>query len=333
LRRIGIPKALMYYRFLPLWSTFFRKLGFEVVISDPMGRGFVGRQSIAYFEDSCLPMKLMVVHCLDLVERVDFLFVPRLISIHPKYIMCPKFRGVPDIIRLAVGGQAEVIDEPFDSRLGSDPWGTFSRAIGHRLGLGSREIQSASRGALRVQAELEMDLTKRINGLPIRDIFNLEVPTSRATSPPGGLIVALIGHPYNLYDVDVGKDVLGMIRKLGCRIAIADSVDGNEIDKRVSNLSKEIYWSSGREIVGAALTFLARDDIDGVVFLSSFKCGIDALLQEYLKRVFKAQGGRNIPFLTLSLDEHTTAQGLGTRLEAFVEICRERKPKGTRKRG
>jgi predicted nucleotide-binding protein (sugar kinase/HSP70/actin superfamily) len=178
-----------------------------------------------------------------------------------------------------------------------------------------------------------MDLTKRINGLPIRDIFNLEVPTSGATSPPGGLIVALIGHPYNLYDVDVGKDVLGMVRKLGCQIAIADSVDGNEIDKRVSNLSKEIYWSSGREIVGAALTFLDRDDIDGVVFLSSFKCGIDALLQEYLKRVFKAQGGRNIPFLTLSLDEHTTAQGLGTRLEAFVEICGERKPKGARKRG
>jgi len=328
LRRIGIPKALMYYRFFPLWSAFFRELGCEVVISDPMGRGFLGRQSIGFFEDSCFPMKLMVVHCLDLAEKADLLFVPRLISIHRKYIMCPKFRGVPDIIKLAVGAQAEVIDEAFDSRLGSDPWGAFSNAIGKRLGLRLREIRAASRAALRVQEKFEGDLARRVNGLPIRDMFTLEVSTPEATSPPGDLKVALIGHPYNLYDVDVGKDFVGMAKKLGCRIAIADSLDGHEIDRRASNLSKEIYWSSGREIVGAALTFLARGDIDGMVFLSSFKCGIDALLQEYLKRVFKGRAGSTIPFLTLSLDEHTTVQGLATRLEAFVDICREGRPRG-----
>ncbi len=330
MRRIGIPKALMYYRFFPLWSAFFRELGCEVVISDPVGKGFLGRQSVAYFEDSCLPMKLMVAHCLDLVEKVDTLFVPRLISIHRKYIMCPKFRGVPDIIKLATEGQAEVMDEPFDFRLGNDPWGAFSRAIGQRLGWRSREILAASRGALRVQAKFEKDLVRRVNGLAIRDIFNLERPTPEATSPPGGLNVALIGHPYNLYDVDVGKDVLGMARELGCRIVVADSLDGHEIDKKVSTLSKEIYWSSGREIIGAALAFLARDDINGVVFLSSFKCGIDALLQEYLKRVFKGQRESIIPFLTLSLDEHTTVQGMATRLEAFVDICRDGKREDAR---
>ncbi len=322
MKRIGIPKALMYYRLFPLWSAFFRALGCEVVASDPMGRGLVGRGSIGYFEDSCFPMKLMVSHCLELSEKVDLLFVPRLISTHRKYIMCPKFRGVPDIIRLAAGGRVEVIDEPFDSRLGSDPWGGFCEAIGERLGLGSREVRTASREALHVQRRFEGDLAKRVNGLPTRDIFALEVPTPEAPSPPEDVHIALIGHPYNIYDVDVGKDVLGMARKLGCRIAVADSLDGHETERCVSRLSKEIYWSSGREIVGAALAFLAREDIDGVVFLSSFKCGIDALLQEYLKRVFKAGGGSTIPFMTTSLDEHTTVQGLATRMEAFVDICR-----------
>jgi len=171
--------------------------------------------------------------------------------------------------------------------------------------------------------------------LPTRDIFALEVPTPEAPSTPEDLNIALIGHPYNIYDVDVGKDVLGMAKKLGCRIAIADSLNGHEIERCVSSLSKEIYWSSGREIVGAALIFLRRDDIDGMVFLSSFKCGIDALLQEYLKRAFKAHGESTIPFLTLSLDEHATAQGLATRLEALVDICEQRRtralePKGER---
>jgi predicted nucleotide-binding protein (sugar kinase/HSP70/actin superfamily) len=325
LRRIGIPKGLMYYRFSPLWCAFFRELGCEVVTSDPMGRGLLGRGPIGYFEDSCFPMKLMVAHCLDLAKEVDFLFVPRLISIHRKYIMCPKFRGLPDIVKLATGNHVEVIDDPLDYRLGSDPWSDFSKTMGERLGLKPRGIRAASRGAFSLQRKFEGELAKRVNGLPIGDVFRVEVATPETTRRSGDLNIAIIGHPYNIYDTDVSKDALGMARKLGCQIAIADSLDGDEVDRRVSNLSKEIYWSSGREIVGAALIFLRRDDIDGVVFLSSFKCGIDALLQEYLKRTFKAHGESTIPFLTLSLDEHATAQGLATRLEAFVDICKQRR--------
>lgn len=33
--RIGIPRALYYYRYYPLWQTFFQSLGCEVVFSDP----------------------------------------------------------------------------------------------------------------------------------------------------------------------------------------------------------------------------------------------------------------------------------------------------------
>ncbi len=33
--RIGLPRALMYYEFYPLWRTFFEGLGLEVVPSHP----------------------------------------------------------------------------------------------------------------------------------------------------------------------------------------------------------------------------------------------------------------------------------------------------------
>jgi len=97
-----------------------------------------------------------------------------------------------------------------------------------------------------------------------------------------------------------------------------------EIDREVSGLSKEIYWSSGREIVGSLFHFLSGG-VDGVVFLTSFKCGIDALLQEFIKRRLKVRGGFSIPFLILSLDEHTGREGLTTRLEAFRDVVEERK--------
>jgi predicted nucleotide-binding protein (sugar kinase/HSP70/actin superfamily) len=136
--------------------------------------------------------------------------------------------------------------------------------------------------------------------------------------------VAFIGHPYNLFDTDVNKDILSFAKNLGMKIITLEGLSEKEIDAQVSDLSKEIYWSSGREIVGSLFHFLSGG-VDGVVFLTSFKCGIDALLQEFVKRRLKVRGGSSIPLLVLSLDEHSGREGLTTRLEAFRDVMEERK--------
>jgi predicted nucleotide-binding protein (sugar kinase/HSP70/actin superfamily) len=138
------------------------------------------------------------------------------------------------------------------------------------------------------------------------------------------LRVAFIGHPYNLFDTDLNKDILTLTKNLGMEILTSDLLSEKEIDRQISNLSKEIYWSSGREIVGALFHFLSGG-VDGVVFLTSFKCGIDALLQEFIKRRLKVRGGTSIPLLILSFDEHTGREGLTTRLEAFRDVMEQKK--------
>jgi predicted nucleotide-binding protein (sugar kinase/HSP70/actin superfamily) len=151
----------------------------------------------------------------------------------------------------------------------------------------------------------------------------MDVPT-----PPVGretsLRIAFIGHPYNLFDIDINKDLLALAKNLDMEIMTSDLLSEKEIDREVSGLSKEIYWSSGREIVGSLFHFLSSG-VDGVVFLTSFKCGIDALLQEFIKRRLKARGGSSIPFLILSFDEHTGREGLTTRVEAFRDVVEEQK--------
>jgi predicted nucleotide-binding protein (sugar kinase/HSP70/actin superfamily) len=111
---------------------------------------------------------------------------------------------------------------------------------------------------------------------------------------------------------------------MGIEILTSDLLSEKEIDREISDLSKEIYWSSGREIVGALIHFL-KGGVDGVVFLTSFKCGIDALLQEFIKRSLKGQRRTAVPFLVLSFDEHTGREGLVTRLEAFRDVMEQRK--------
>ena len=355
--RIGIPKALMYYRYFSLWRTFFEELGWRVIVSDGLGK--TGK--IIYFEDSCLPMKLLVTHAVSLKDEVDHLFVPRLVSLHRTYMMCPKFRGAPDIVRLATEGHLSIIDETIDLRVrGNSLFRSFLK-IGEKLGASKKEAKRALVTGEQSYLKFKKEWNDRINQLPAKDLFQINIPTpskenkSKKISPPlaGGdkgegdlylstraltlphrrgreniikapLRVAFVGHPYNLFDNDINKDILTMAKNLGIEIVTSDLLSEKEIDRQISDLSKEIYWSSGREIVGALFHFL-RGGADGVVFLTSFKCGIDALLQEFIKRSLKVQGGSSIPFLVLSFDEHTGREGLMTRLEAFQDVIESQK--------
>jgi predicted nucleotide-binding protein (sugar kinase/HSP70/actin superfamily) len=353
---LGIPKALMFYRYFPFWRAFFETLGWKVMVSD----GVSQRERIIYFEDSCLPMKLLVTHAIQLSEKVDHLFIPRLVSLHRTYIMCPKFRGAPDVVRLATEGKVSVIDETIDLRRGGNSLFQSFLKMGERLGASKQESKRAFQEAERSFSRFQKDWIARINHLPTNQLFEMEIPTpqtkdDKQTVPSSllpahptssltgrgwdeeegelnregkeienGFRVALIGHPYNLFDIDINKNLLTNVKSLGMEIFTSDLLSEKEIDREVSDLSKEIYWSSGREIVGSLFHFLSGK-VDGVVFLTSFKCGVDALLQEFIKRRLKVRGGSFLPFLTLSFDEHTGREGLITRLEAFRDVMEQRK--------
>ena len=316
---LGIPRALMFYRYFPFWHTFFETLGWKVMVSDSVRQ----KEKIIYFEDSCLPMKLLVTHAIQLKDKVDHLFIPRLVSIHRTYMMCPKFRGAPDIVRLATEGSVSVIDETIDLRKGGFSLFQSFLKIGERLNASKPESKKAFQEAENSFSKFQKEWINRINRLPTRQLFEIDIPI-----PPAGrkapLRVAFIGHPYNLFDTDINKDLLTLTKRLGMEIMTSDFLSEKEIDREVSDFSKEIYWSSGREIVGSLFHFLSGG-VDGVVFLTSFKCGIDALLQEFIKRRLKVRGGSSTPLLILSFDEHTGREGLTTRLEAFGDVMEERK--------
>ncbi len=309
----------MYYRYFPFWRAFFEDLGWKVMVSDGLGK--TGK--IIYFEDSCLPMKLLVTHAVSLRDQVDFLFVPRLVSLHRTYIMCPKFRGAPDIVRLATEGHLSLIDETIDLRNGKNAFLQSFLRIGEKLGASNQEARRAFRKGEQAYSRFKREWNDRINRIPLKSLFQLDIPTP-SQGQKSTLRVAFVGHPYNLFDPDINKDVLTLTGQLGIEIFTPEHLSEKEIDRQISDLSKEIYWSSGREIVGALFHFL-KGGVDGVVFLTSFKCGIDALLQEFIKRSLKIRGEPSIPFLILSFDEHTGREGLVTRLEAFKDVMESQK--------
>ena len=77
-------------------------------------------------------------------------------------------------------------------------------------------------------------------------------------------------------------------------------------------------WEVNREIFGAVQ--LCRDRVDGIILCTAFPCGPDSMTNDMLVRLV-----RDVPVLTIILDNQSGSAGLETRLESFVDILNFRK--------
>src|SRR5690554_5952455 len=98
--KIGIPGSLLYYYYYPFWQTLFEKLGNEVVLSDPTSGDLLNEGVKESVSEICVPMKVYVGQVLNLLEKgVDLIYIPRFVSIRKGITFCPKFLGLPDMIK------------------------------------------------------------------------------------------------------------------------------------------------------------------------------------------------------------------------------------------
>jgi predicted nucleotide-binding protein (sugar kinase/HSP70/actin superfamily) len=314
----------MYYKLFPLWRTFLRELGMEVVTSDGEVQQIV-RKGVTFYEDSCFPLKLLIPHSQNLVGKVDAIFLPRLISLDGRNILCPKFRGAPDVLRLALKDTLEIWDGVIDLRQGRKGLKAFFIDMAKRSGIDPKKVARAYQWGEKYYQTFNRELIDRINTLGADKLFELDSPIPSSAERDYRFTLAFIGRPYNLFDPFINKDLLALAQGWGAQIVTSDMIPLHEREGHVSALSKEIYWETAREIVGSILSFTEQGGVDGIVFVTSFKCGIDALMQEFLKRTVGRSTKGDVPFMTLTFDEHTTMEGIKTRLEAFLDLIEQRK--------
>ena len=334
--RVGIPRAMMFYRYYPLWSTFFHELGVEVVISPPTSKRLVDRGIICAPEDTCLPVKVAMGHVEWLRDKVDIIFIPRFVHISPKYAMCPKFLGLPDMIRADVDDLPPVFDPTFDARKESFAR-TFTR-LGHNFMQSPFKIRKAYK-----KATVEYNQFRKLvnSGVGVLEAMGFGEPqvaepaeqalekleqrrNTRADTPvDASILIGAVGHPYNLYDRYTNMDLFRKLANMGARIVTPEMLSPSVIEDALASLERPPYWELARETVGSALHFL-NGHADGVIHLVSFECGPSSLLQSLLE--FENRHRRGVPYVPLMLDEHTGEAGVVTRLEAFMDMI-VRKPR------
>ena len=79
-----------------------------------------------------------------------------------------------------------------------------------------------------------------------------------------------------------------------------------------------MYWPFGQHILEAAKLVAAHPNLYAI-FLTHHGCGPDTVITHYFRELMG-----NKPYLTIEVDEHSSAVGVVTRVEAFVNSLSRR---------
>ncbi|MEW5784411.1 MAG: acyl-CoA dehydratase activase-related protein [Bacillota bacterium] len=334
--KVGIPRALFYYTYYPLWQTFLEKLGAEVVYSRPTNKEILDAGISETVSDACIPIKLFHGHVLDLKDRVDFLWIPRLISPGGSVTYCPKFLGLPDMIRYSGMKLPPLIDGRLSLRGLPGGLYRFLRAAAASLGFNNllaqqKALTLAFRKYRRYQRLLlEGVLPQAAFQEPPRGRLEALKPgqTGVAKLPPrSGLTVALLGYPYTVYDSFISSDVYQKLLNMGASVITTEQIPRRELLRMSRVLPQNCFWHYSNRVCWSGLSVLGQRAVDGIIHITAFGCGPDAMVDKILELESKKT---RIPFLTLTIDEHTGDGGVQTRIEAFIDMLQAIKEKNVR---
>lgn len=323
-KRVGIAKSLFYYYHYPLWKTFFEDIGAEVILSPESNQNIIQEGIKLAVDETCYPIKVFFGH-IDYLsnqeQKLDYIFMPRVVSIERKSYICPKFMGLPDMIRAAnIKNLPEMIEVIIDLSINENNLNKEIEKVGKIFSASSKQIKHAYAHALE---ELRKCNNIARDGYTLAESIEVWEGKKIVLSKKEAISVAVIGHGYSLYDRVISIDLIKKLRALGTNVHLAEMLDKSCIEECAATLPKRVFWTLGKKMVGTALHMEDDDNIDGVIYLACFGCGPDSMIGEIIERKINKKA-----FMMLTVDEHSGEAGLITRLEAFIDmLSRKRRQK------
>lgn len=295
--QIGLPRALLYYRYGTLWESFFKALGCKVVLSSETNQQTLAHGISHCISECCLPIKIYLGHVKELIGRCDYILVPRFEQIARNEEFCMRLWGLPDIVRSTFPG-TPILD--YDLK-GNNEFSEFI-SMGKRLGKGRIETGRAYRHAVMEQNRADEQAIER----------------QRRCLNKAGLKLLMVAQPYIIHDPYVGEPLVRMIKEQGAELIFADRFEREVCREQSKQLTRDLFWTMNKECVGAIP--LTKGRVDGIILLTAFPCGTDSLVNDLVLRRTK-----HVPIINIVLDEQQGFAGLQTRIECFLDILKERR--------
>ena len=320
-KTVAIPRALISWQLLPLFSRFFQELGCRVTVSGKTTKKTIRQGVEAVPAQPCFPVKAAFGHVRELLDaQPDYLFIPCIPSMTPvsaeqKYHkLCPYVQSFAFQVQSAFMGRfgrTTLLSGPLYLGDGDGLMKRSFRSLAAEIGADVKRADAALRTALAAQEAFGRDIREK--GQSILDSLGRNER-----------LFVLVSRPYNGLDEGMNLRLSHKLEAMGVRWIPIEMLDVAAAPLTDNGLHQSIYWSYGQRILRAA-EIIRRDDRLFGIYLSNFSCGPDSFLQSFFTDIMRPK-----PALLLELDEHSADAGLVTRLEAFFESLKHYRPAARR---
>ncbi len=293
---IGIPRVLNIYENYPFWATFFKKLGFSVVLSPFSSRKIyeLGMESIPS-ESECYPAKLAHGHVQWLIDHgIKRIFHPCVMYEYKETkaaennYNCPIVVSYPENLKNNVEAVTDgdvTYYRPFfamtSEKTASDRLAEF---CGKTWRIPEKETREAVSAAWEEMRKAKDDVRKE----GARLLSQMEENKARG--------IVLAGRPYHI-DAEINHSIPELINSYGLYVFTEDSLPydgGSERPLRVVD-----QWVFHSRLYAAAEFVSHRDDLE-LLQLNSFGCGLDAVTTDQVAEILEKS---NKLYTVLKIDE------------------------------
>ena len=310
---MGLLSGLQFFEDADLWQTFFAELGVPT-LTVPGRKELIAAGKKAERAEFCAPMAVLHAQAEELGRRADHLFVPlnlesteRQGDLRRQYCYYSQYA----VTLIAGLGNGELRKKCLMPVIAQGLTTLQTRlnlllALKPVLGeeLGFSEVSAAYGKAVEVHAAWRGDL-KRVFA---KETAGIEDP-----------VVVLIGRPYVVLSPAMNKGIPDIFAALGVKTFFQDMLTYDEKDvEPIADLLKALHWHYAAKVLEAAQVVAGTPGLYPV-FVTSFKCAPDSCILDYFKRICE---GHHKPYLVLQLDDHESAVGYETRIEAAVRAFR-----------
>ena len=306
-KTIGIPRVLFLNKMFPMFNEIFKKLGYNVLLSDATNEDIIGLSQEYSFEETCFPVKLINGHVAWLLEKkVDYIFLPHLYTmkhagsdVREDYA-CVYMQTSPKIIESVFNlGEKNIklISPVLSFNFGKQYMIKTLLSIGKDLEKNKIETLAEVMSGMKKF----MDYEKNLESLGTDVLKNIDEDEK---------VFVMVSRVYNIVDPALNMGIENELKKRGYKVLHLTHLEASEMN--IGEEYSNMYWPFGQHIITGAKIIRKHKNLYPI-YITNHGCGPDTILTHYFK---KEMGSK--PYLHIEVDEHSSKVGVITRVEAFI---------------
>ena len=314
---IGIPRVLNVYENYPFWATFFKKLGFSVVLSPWSSRKIyeLGMESIPS-ESECYPAKLSHGHVEWLIAQgIKTIFHPCIFFEHQETENAQNHYNCPIVVSYAENIKNNMESITTENVRYIQPFMAFTseQSVTHKMirvcaaewNIAPSEVKAAVHAAWTEQLAAKEDVRHEGERL---------IAQMKDEGKKG---IVLAGRPYHV-DPEINHGIPELISSYGLYVFTEDSLPLNPLPVRPVRVVDQ--WVYHSRLYNAAEFVCYQDDLE-LIQLNSFGCGLDAVTTDQVSEILEHS---NKLYTLLKIDEVNNLGAVRIRIRSLLSAMKIR---------